>query len=220
MLMFWAPPFSTACWSCSEPMPSRSPAGPIRAGAAPVRMGRRREDRFIEHVFPIAGEFLLGDDAGGDRVLPSAGSANDDAFAKRGRRRLAELQRRHVEFGKRLHQPEAGLLIIAKHVAGHRPTVAQREPDRVRFGDQIADGQDQAVAANDDTVAGTLGAERFRGERIRGHGYAQRHHAGQGQLEIVAIILGLRLRRGRHFPVAHGRHPTIPSPRTLSCNRE
>ena len=55
-------------------------------GAAPVRMRRRGEDRFVEHIFPIAGEFLLGDDAGGDRALPPAKAADDDALADRGRR--------------------------------------------------------------------------------------------------------------------------------------
>ena len=177
--------------------------------AAPVGMRRRGEDRFVEHVFPITGEFLLGDDACGDRVLPPAGAAKDDALADRSRRRLPEFERRHVELGERLHQAEAGFLIVAEHVAGHRTPVAQRQPDRVRLGDQIADGQDEAIAANDDAVTGALGAERFRRERVRRHGCAQRHHTGQGLIEIEGIILRLRLHGGRHLPVAHGRHLTF-----------
>ena len=34
-------------------------------------------------------------------------------------------ERRQVELGQRLHQAEAGLLVVAEHVAGHRAAVAQ-----------------------------------------------------------------------------------------------
>ena len=94
-------------------------------GAAPVRMRRRGEDRFVEHIFPIAGEFLLGDDAGRDRALPSAGAADDDALADRGRGRFADLERRHVELGERLHQAKAGLLVVAEHVPRHGAAVVR-----------------------------------------------------------------------------------------------
>ncbi len=216
--MFCAPPFSTACWSCSEPTPSRSPRRSDQRGAAPIRMRRRCEDRFVEHVFPIAGEFLLGGDTRRDRMLLPAGAGDDDALTHRGGRRLTKFERRHVELGECLDQPEPGLLIIAKHVPRHRPAVAQRKPDRVRLSDQIADGQDQAVAANDDAVTGAFGAQRFRRKRIRRHRRPQRHDAGKRRSEIVGIILRLRLHRGRHLPVADGRHRLFlrrrPGPRT------
>ena len=145
-------------------------------GAAPVRMRGRGEDRLVEHVFPVAGEFLLGDDAGRDRVMPAAGAADHDALADRGRGRLADLERRHVELGERLHQSESGFLVIAQHVTRHRAAVVECDPDRIRLGDQITDRQDEAVAANEDAIAGALGAERFRGEGVRRHDGAQADH--------------------------------------------
>ena len=77
---------------------------------APIRMRRRCEDRLVKHVFPIAGEFLLGGDARGDGVLKPAGAGNDYALADRGGRRLTESRRRHVELGERLHKSESGFL--------------------------------------------------------------------------------------------------------------
>src|SRR4029453_6777812 len=41
-------------------------------GPAPKRVRRRSEDRFVEDVFPIAGEFLLGGDARHHRMLAPA----------------------------------------------------------------------------------------------------------------------------------------------------
>ena len=184
---------------------------PDQRRAAPVRMRRRGEDRLVEHVFPVAGEFLLGDDARGDRALPPAGAADHDALADRRGARLADLERRHVELGQRLHQTEAGLLVVAEHMAGHRAAVVEREPDRLGLGDQIADGQNEAVAANEDAVAGALGAERLRREGVGRNDRAHADHAGQRALEIVAIVLRLGLHRGRHLPVAHGCHLHIPS---------
>ena len=67
----------------------------------------------------------------------------------------------------------------------HRAAIVERDPDRVGFGDQITDGQDQAVAANEDAVAGALGAERFRGKGVGRHGGAQADHGGERALKIV-----------------------------------
>ena len=219
MLMFCAWPFSTACWSCSEPMPRRSPAGSDHRRAAPVRMGRRREDRLVEHVFPITGELLFGDDAGCNGMLAPAGAGDDDPLAKRGGRRLTDFKRRHVELGERLHQPESGFLVVAEDVTGHRAPVVQREPERVRLSDQVTDGQNEAVAANDDAITGALSAECVRRKGVGRHGCAQRHHAREREFEIVGVILRLRLHGGRHLPVAQGCHliPSSQTCRTLPC---
>src|SRR5256885_1238300 len=72
-------------------------------GAAPVRMRGRGEDRLVEHVFPVAGEFLLADDARRDRALAPARAADDDLLLERRHGRIAERQRRQIELGKRLH---------------------------------------------------------------------------------------------------------------------
>ena len=124
-------------------------------------MRGRREDRLVEHIFPIAGEFLAGSDARRHRMMPPAGAADHNALANRGGRRLAERQCGEVDAGERLHQAETCLLVITEHVPGHRAAVAEGEPDLLRLGDEIADGQHRAIFADQDTVTGTLGAERF-----------------------------------------------------------
>src|SRR5262249_48704063 len=49
--------------------------------AAPVRMGWSSKQRLIEHVFPVAGEFALGDELRLERVLASAVAGDDDLVA-------------------------------------------------------------------------------------------------------------------------------------------
>ena len=48
--------------------------GVDETGAAPVGVRRRREQGFLENVFPVAGKLLAGDDAGGERVREAAGA--------------------------------------------------------------------------------------------------------------------------------------------------
>ena len=128
-------------------------------------MRRIGEDRFVEHVFPIAGKFLFRRDARGERAGAPADAAEHHAFAELGRFRGAERQRLQVKFGERLHQAEAGFLVEAERGAFDRAAVAEMQPDGFRLGDQIADGEDQAVA-DDDAVAGALDAQRFGGEGV------------------------------------------------------
>src|SRR6267142_5186135 len=71
-----------------------------------------------------------------------------------------------VELGQRLHQAEAGLLVVAEHMPRDGAAVTQAEPDRLGLGDEIADGQDQTVLADENPVAGPLGAERLGAEGI------------------------------------------------------
>ena len=51
--------------------------------AAPKRMRGRREHRLVEVIFPVAGEFLLGDDARPHRLRDAAAAGDDDGFADR-----------------------------------------------------------------------------------------------------------------------------------------
>ena len=99
-------------------------------GAAPMRMGRGGEDRLVEDILPVAGEFLLRDDPGRDRAGAPAGARDDDALAKARGLRIAERQRRQVEPAERLHEAEARRLVVAEDVALHGAAVAGHEPDR------------------------------------------------------------------------------------------
>ena len=60
--------------SRSEPTPSSLPSGVDQRRATPGGMRRSDEDGFVEQVFPVAGEFLLGDDGSSAplRPVPSA----------------------------------------------------------------------------------------------------------------------------------------------------
>ena len=187
-------------------MPSRSPAGTDQRGAAPVRMRRRGEDRLVEHVFPIAGEFLLADDARRDRALASARARDHDLLVERDHGGVAERQGRQIELRERLHQPEAGRLVVAEHVARHHAAVIEMQPDRLGLGDQVPDGEHHAVLADQHAVAGALGAERLGRERVARDDRMQPHHRGERLVQVVAVVLRSRLHRGRNLEVGQGWH--------------
>ena len=140
-------------------------------------MRRRREDRLVQYIFPIAGEFLLGRDAAGERTRAPAGAANHHPLADRGLLRRAERQRRPVDLAQRLHQAETGLLIEAKRMAFHHVSVVAMQPDGLRLGDQIADGQHQAVV-DQHAVAGALDPKRFGREAVGRDDRMQADHRG------------------------------------------
>src|SRR3954470_19231966 len=52
--------------------------GPDQCGAAPIRVRGCSEDRLVEHVLPVAGEFLFADHTRRDRLLPPARAADDN----------------------------------------------------------------------------------------------------------------------------------------------
>src|SRR5207237_10802464 len=85
-------------------------------GAAPERVGRRGEDRVIEHVLPVTGEFLTGNDRRRYRVTPPALGRHDDAVAGPDPRFGAKLRRRHRTSPERLDQTESGFLAICLHM--------------------------------------------------------------------------------------------------------
>ena len=168
-------------------------------------MRRRGEDRLVEHVFPIAGEFLLGGDAAGERAGAAAGAADHHALADLGRARGADGQRRQIDRTQRLHQAEAGLLVEGERMAFHHAAVAEMQPDGRGLGDQVADGQHQAVV-DQHAVAGALDPQRFGGEAVGRDDRMQTDHRGQRALEIVGIVLRARLRRGWHLPFGQRGH--------------
>ena len=66
-------------------------------------------------------------------------------------------------------------------------------PYRFGFGDDVADGQDQAVVANHGAVADPLGAENRRGERVLRDLGADQDHRAQRRIEIELDRVCLRL---------------------------
>ena len=147
-------------------MPISLPAPEIRRGAAPVWMRGIGEDRFVQDIFPITGEFLLGGDAAGKRARAPAGTADDDAFADFGGLRRADLKHGQIDFTERLYQAKTGFLVEAKRVTLHHAAIAKMQPYGVGFGDQIANGEYDTIV-DQHAVAGALGAQRVGGEGIR-----------------------------------------------------
>ena len=65
--------------------------------AAPIGMRRRGEDRLVQHILPIAGEFLARRDMRRDRVVTPASARDHDLLADRRPARLAQRQSRQIE---------------------------------------------------------------------------------------------------------------------------
>ena len=128
-------------------------------------MGGRGEDRLVEKIFPIAGEFLLADNHRAHRFCPGAGG-DRHGIAELGLARAAELERRAIEVAQRLDEAEAGLRIDGERVSRGDPALSVGEPDVLGLGDQIADRQHKAALADDDAAAGALLAERLGGESV------------------------------------------------------
>jgi hypothetical protein len=168
-------------------------------------MGGGGEDRLLQQIFPIAGEFLLADDLGAEGLAP-APARDHDRLAELDRAGAAELERRQAEPAQGLDQAEARLLVIGQDMAGGDPSVDIGQPDALRLGDQIADGQDETVGADNHAAAGTLRAQDRGREGIPGDHGLQGHDRPQGMVEVEIAGLGLRLPRERHFILRFGRH--------------
>ena len=146
-------------------MPSNSPSAPIIA--VPPQFGWAGAVKIASstQIFPIAGVFLLGDDARRQRMPASAGAADHHRIANPRRAGISQRQHRHVEPRQCLHKSKSGVLIVSQHRTLHGAAIVERKPDRFRFRDQVADRQHNAVA-DENAVAAALGAERFGGEGV------------------------------------------------------
>ena len=69
------------------------------------------------------------------------------------------LHRRHIEPPQRRDQTESGRLVIRQCVSGKTAAVVGRDPDRFGFRDEIADGENEPVRADDHAVTDPLGAQ-------------------------------------------------------------
>ena len=78
-------------------------------------------------------------------------------------------------------------------MTGDGGTAVGRKPDRFSFGDQVTDRQREAIIADDDTVAGALGAEDRRRERVVGNIRTEHDDRVQRRLQIERDIRCSRL---------------------------
>src|SRR5437879_181768 len=100
-------------------------------------MWGRREQRVIEEVFPIAGEFAPGDDLRIQSVLEAAMANDDHTVTNRRRRCRPALDRRYTEASQWKDEFETRHLIVSKGVTGNHRSVMGGEPDRFGFRNEI-----------------------------------------------------------------------------------
>ena len=175
-----------------------------QSGTAPERVRRRGVEGVVERVFPIAGEVLPADQGRLDRLLPPAAGGQDAVIAGPQPIRIADLQRRQIELAQRLHQREPGLLVDRQRVAGNGAAIVGVDPDRLRLGHQIADGDDQAGLLDHHAAALALHAQRGGGEGVLGDRAAQRHHGAQHPIQVERIVGWVRLQGGWNFRLGLG----------------
>ena len=120
--------------------------------------------------------------------------------------RIADRQLGKIEAGEGLDEAEAGRLVVAEHVALDRAAVGEAEPDGLGLGDQVADGEHQPVAADDDAMAGPLGAEDRGGEGVVGDAGAESDHGGERPIEIEIEVLAARLHCRGQLPIGCSWH--------------
>src|SRR2546429_1857135 len=84
------------------------------------------------------------------------------------------------------------------------------QPDGFRLGDEITDGEYHALA-DENSVAGPLGAQRLRGEGIGGNDGPPPPPRGPRSLAIKSGNLPPGPGGQRHPPIARGRQPIPPS---------
>jgi hypothetical protein len=167
------------------------------------------EDRLVQQIFPVTGEFLLCCDMAGNRPRAPAGAAHHDAVADFGSARGAKRQRIEIDMAQRLHQAEAAHGIEAECVAFHHPAVAKMQPDGFRLGNQIADRQHQPVVDHH-AIAGALGTQRIGAEGVGRDDRVQADHRRKHPIEIEAVVAGAGLIRRRHFPFSQRGHGESP----------
>ncbi len=186
--------------------PDEPAIGADQGGAAPKGVGGCSKDRAIEHVFPIAGKFLPGDHPRGDRMAPPAFGGHDRAITRADPQPDAKINRRRVQAPQRLDQTKAGFLIVGKHMTRNSAALGGSEPDRLRFRDQIANGQNKAIPTDQNTAARAFGAERPGGECVLRDHRPQAQNRAQRTVQIERAIPGLRLDLPRDLPIYGSRH--------------
>jgi hypothetical protein len=156
--------------------------------AAVVGARRRREQRVVDAVLPVAGEDPPRDHARGAELRRRLAADDEQVVFGCDRARRAERRRGNVHRCQRLQQTKAGGEVVADDARRQVAAVALQQLHLVGFEDQVADGEYQAVGRDDDAGALAHAAERVVRLRVR-HG--QRLHADDG---VGGALERLRLR--------------------------
>jgi hypothetical protein len=151
----------------------RRAVGADQTGAAPKGVGRCGEDRTIERVLPIARKFLPGDNPSGNRMAPPPFGGHNGAITRADAQPDAEIDGRRVQSPQRLDETKSGFLVGGKDVPGNSAALHRSQPDRLRFRNQIADCQNEAILTNQDAAPRALGAKSPGGERVLRDGRPQ-----------------------------------------------
>src|SRR5215472_7549978 len=100
--------------------PDQSPVCSDQPSTTPERMSGCGKDRSVEHVFPIPGKFLPGDNPCRQCVAAATFSGHDGAVAGADAQADTEFDRRDVQPPERLHEAKATLLIKRQHMPRYR----------------------------------------------------------------------------------------------------
>ncbi len=100
-----------------------------------------------------------------------------------GLRRPPERHRVDAQRRERAHHAEAGGRVVADHAGGNDAAARQQQVDLVGLDQQVADGEHQAVAVDDDARALAHAAERGVRARVAQRQRAQADHRAVGALQ-------------------------------------
>ena len=134
---------------------------------------------YVEQIFPIAGEFVLGDNPRFDELAPSA-RGNHDRIADVRILRSPQRNRRQSQPVERLRETQAGFLVDRKRMGGNQSSAGGGQPNRLGFSDEVADRQNEAVIVDRDAAAGAFDAENRRREGVLGDLSLQRNDQTRG----------------------------------------
>jgi len=98
-----------------------------------------------------------------------------------------------VQSPQRLDQTETGFLVVGKHMTRNSAALHGSKPYRLRFRNQIANCQNEAVRTDQDTTARAFGAESPGAERVLRDHRPQAQNGTQRTVKIERAIPGLRL---------------------------
>ncbi len=135
-------------------------------------------------------------------MLGAAMAGHDDVLADAHGGDAAALDGAHAELAERMDQAQARGLVVGERKAAHHMALVRGEPDRARLGDEIADGEDQAIVADDDATAGAQRAEDLRGEGVFGDFGPQADDRIERVLEVKTPFFGPRPHLDRKSPFA------------------